>query len=261
MLIRVVAVQSQLGEKLSLEEKLHIFRKRPDFICLPEYSLIDKTMPDFSRAALNIKANLLYLQHLSGELDTCLIAGSVVEADRDSLYNSAYLFNRGEILGRYRKLNPVAGEISKGILPGDRLFTAEVENIRIGILICADALNLSLFEVMAREEVDVIFIPTTSPYRPAESKSQKHKRDNDIYVRGARTASAFIVKTCGVGTLFSKPLQGRSLIASPWDIPARIPLHQESERIALSAVLDIAEIRDFRRKKKLLLNKFPSVAP
>ncbi|MBN2227361.1 MAG: carbon-nitrogen hydrolase family protein [candidate division Zixibacteria bacterium] len=250
MLVLVIAVQSQLGERLSLEGKLHIFRRRPDFVCLPEYCLIHKDLPDFSRAALDIRENLKYLEYLSMEMDTCLIGGSVVEADRDALYNSAYVFQRGAVVGRYRKLNPVSGEISKGILPGDRVFTATVDGVKIGIMICADALNPGLFDVMARENIDIIFIPTTSPHRPAESKTEKHKRDNDIYVRGADSAGAFVVKTCAVGTLFEKPLQGRTLIAAPWGILGRVPIHQESERTMLSLVLDIDEIRDFRKKRR-----------
>ncbi len=251
MLVRVIAVQSPLGERLSLEGKLHIFRRRPDFVCLPEYCLIPKALPDFSRAALDIRENLKYLEYLSMEMDTCLIGGSVVEADRDALYNSTYVFQRGAVVGRYRKLNPVSGEIGKGILPGDKIFTATVDGVKIGIMICADALNAGLFEVMAQKEVDIIFIPTTSPHRPAESKTEKHKRDNDIYVNGAESAGAFVVKTCGIGNLFGRPLQGRTLIAAPWGILGRVQVHQESEPTMLSLVLDIDEIRDFRKKRRL----------
>jgi len=248
MLVRVIAVQTRLGERLSLEGKLHIFRRRPDFVCLPEYCFVNRAMPDFSRAALDIRENTRYLEYLSLELDTCLIGGSIVEAGGDSLYNSTYVYQRGALVGRYRKLNPVSGEISKGILPGDRVFTTTVNGVKIGIMICADALNAGLFEVMAREAVDIIFIPTTSPHRPAESKSEKHKRDNDIYVNGAGKAGAFVVKTCGVGSLFDKPLQGRTLIAAPWGVLGRVQTHQESERTMISLVLDIDEIRDFRGK-------------
>ena len=251
MLIRVMAIQSVMGRELTLEEKLHIIKRRPDFVCLPEYCLIDKRSPDFIRAALEVKENIRTLQQLSLELATCLIAGSVVEADGDSLYNSSYLMKNGEILGRYRKLNPVSGETAKGIMPGDMVFTTTVDDVKIAILICADALNIGLFEALVKEEIDIVFIPTTSPLRPAEFKTEKHRRDNEIYVRSARTAGAYIVKTCGVGTLFGKPLQGRSLIASPWGIPARVQTYAESERNMLTTVLDIDEIREFRRKINL----------
>ena len=250
MLIKVVAAQIELGRTLGLEENLMIFKQRPDFLCLPEYFLVEKSSPDFARSALRIKENIQYLQSLSDGLSTCLIGGSVVEAEGDSLYNSCYIFNQGRLVGRYRKLNPVEGEMNKGILPGDRLFTAVVDDVKIAVLICADALNIGIFEELARHKIDIIFIPTTSPFQPGETKLEKFKRDNDIYVRGAETASSYIVKCCAVGTLFGKKLQGRSLVASPWGIIRRVEPHAEQSENLMSLVLDIEELRDFRKKKK-----------
>lgn len=250
MLIKVAAVQCRVGKRLTLEEKLHIFKRRPDFICLPEYSLIDSSVPDFLRAALTVRENLQYLKNLSNDFAACLIGGSVVEAEGDSLYNSSYLFDCGMEIGRYRKLNPVSGEVNKGILPGDKLFVIDVDDVRIAVLICADALNIGLFEVLGTKDVDIIFIPTTSPYRPGESKSEKRKRDEDIYLAGAQRADAYLVKTCAVGTLFGKPLQGRSLIAAPWGILERVNYYSEANECLLTAILDIEELREFRRKKK-----------
>jgi omega-amidase len=250
VLAKVVAVQTRIGQRLTLEDKLLIFKQQPDFICLPEYCLINETFQDFSRAALKAKDDIKYLANLSNEFSTCLIGGSVIEADGDSLFNSSYLFNRGMIIGRYRKLNPVSGEIRRGVLPGDRLFTTIIDDIKIAILICADALNKELFNVLSHENIDIIFIPTTSPYRPAESRSEKHKRDNDIYLAGAQASGSYIIKTCAVGNLFGKPLQGRSLIVSPWQIMKRVDSYSEMSPCLLTAVLDIAELREFRQKKK-----------
>ncbi|MCP4706728.1 MAG: carbon-nitrogen hydrolase family protein, partial [candidate division Zixibacteria bacterium] len=155
-------------------------------------------------------------------------------------------------VGRYRKLNPVDGELDRGILPGDKLFTTVVDDIKIAVLICADALNPSLFELLLEQEVDIIFIPTTSPYHPAESKSEKFKRDKTIFLSAAQTSSAFIIKTCGIGLLFQKPLQGRSLIISPWEIIKRVPTYAEDKPTILTATFDIDELREFRSKKKSL---------
>lgn len=260
MLIKVAAVQSRMGVPFTLEEKLHIFKQRADFVCLPEYYLVDETQEDFSRAAMVIKDNLDYLRTLSFEFDTCLIAGSVAEADGDAIYNSSYIFNRGDFVGRYRKLSPVDGEIRRGILPGDKIFTARIDDINIAVLICADALNQSLFDTIFEKEVDVIFIPTTSPYRPVERKAEKHRRDNDIYLSGSRRSAAYIVKTCGVGELFRKPLQGRSLIVSPWDFIKRIPEYAEHQPAVLTALLDIDELREFKKKSRLLENPAKSVS-
>ncbi len=256
MLVKITAVQSQLGQKLSLEEKIYIFKQKPDFICLPEYCLIDTAAPDFTRVALKSKENLQYLKALSAEFSACLIAGSIVEAEGDSLFNASYIYDNGEELGRYRKLSPVSGELERGILPGDKIFTTIIDDIKIGILICADALNITLFEILGEREVDIIFIPTTSLYRPGESKSEKHKRDNDIFLKGSRVSMAYVVKTCGVGNLFGKPRQGRSLITAPWGILKRVDYYSEMSPCILTEILDIAELRDFRAKKKTYQTQF-----
>lgn len=252
MLVKVAAVQTFLGKKLTIEEKLFIFRQRPDFICLPEYSLIDPATPDFARAALMSIEHLKYLRSLSEELSTFLIGGSVVEGEADSLYNSSYIFDRGVFCGKYRKLNPVSGEIARGILPGDRTLIYDIDGIRVAVMICADALNPDLFRMIGRQGADIIFIPTTSTFRPEESKSEKHRRDREIYLRGAELAGAFVVKTCGVGTLFGKPLQGRSLIAAPWGILERVDIYSEAASAILTSILDIEELREFRAKRRLI---------
>ncbi len=257
MLIKVAAVQSELGKKLSIEERLLIFKHRADFVCLPEYCLINKETPDFARAALDIRENIQYLSALSETLSTCIIGGSVVEADYDSLYNSSYLFNCGKVMGKYRKLNPVDGEIDKGILPGDKIFITDIDGVRIALLICADALNIWLFDLLGRENIDIIFIPTTSPLRAGEKKAEKEKRDHNIFLRAAMVSSSYIVKSCGVGTIFGKPLQGRSLIASPWGLLKRVESHAESSELILTAVLDIDELREFRDKKRRLKTPEP----
>jgi predicted amidohydrolase len=249
MLIKVIAVQSPSGKKLSQEEKLRIFKQRPDFVCLPEYCLISEDAPDFGRAALMIKENLEYLRSLSDAFSTCLIGGSVVEGEADVLYNNSYIFHHGQQIGKYRKLNPVAGELEMGILPGDKLYTAVIDDVKIGLMICADALNPELFAAFRPEEVDLIFIPTTSPYRPQERKIEKFRRDNEIYVDGAQRALSYVIKVCGVGTLFGKRLQGRSLVASPWGVLNRVDPQAELYSCILTTVIDIDELRDFRQKK------------
>jgi len=251
MLVTITAMQHQTGQQLTLEQRLHIFKQRPDFVCLPEYCLIQESDTDFSRAAMHIKEDLDYLRNLSIEFSTCLIAGSVVEGADDSLYNSSYIFNRGSIVGRYRKMSPVDGELGQGILPGDKIFIATIDDIKIAVLICADAMNAGLFDLLFEQKADIIFIPTTSPYRPAESKSQKFKRDNDIFLAASQRAGAYIVKTCGVGNLFNKPLQGRSLIISPWGFIKRVPTYAEREESIMTATLDIDEIREFHSKKEI----------
>ena len=250
MLIKVVAVQAELGRPLSLEEKISIFKQRPDFVCLPEYFLVDNTMKDYHRAALKTHEQLEYLTRLSADLATCLVAGTVVEPDGDRLYNTSYIINRGNRLAAYRKRYPVSGELERGISPGSDMVVYDIEGVRIGLLICGDVFYPHLYEELADRKVDIVFIPTTSAYRPADSISQKRDRDRRYFLSGAETTGAYIAKVCGVGTIFGKPLQGRSLIASPWGMVTHVEAAFEHVPRVLTATLDIDEVREFRRMRR-----------
>ncbi len=248
MLVRVVAVQARMGKQLGLPDMIQIFKQRPDLVALPEYWLLDDSITDFHRAALNYQDYLHYLGRLSEELDTCLVGGTVVEVDQDRLHNVCPVFNSGWMRGKYRKRYPVDGERAKGIEPGTDNLVIEQDGVRIGIMICGDVFFPEMYQEMRQAEVDIIFVPTTSPYRPNDTIPSKNERDRRYFVDGARIAGAFVVKTCGVGTIFGKPLQGRSLVAAPWGVLSRIEFDQESNERILTVTLDIDEIREFRRR-------------
>ena len=248
MLVKVVAVQARMGQKLSLAEKIHIFKEQPDFVCLPEYSLMDSSISDYHRAALLYREHLDYLLHLSDELRTCLIAGTIVEPEEDRLYNSCYVMNRGLILGRYRKRHPVAGEQRKGISSGDRNLVVEVNGVKVGLMICGDVFYPHMYGELGQAGADLIFVPTTSAYRPDDTISRKKDRDNTYFQSGAGAAGAYVVKVCSVGRIFDTELHGRSLIAAPWGMLRRVDFSAESQPRILSEILDVDELREFRRK-------------
>ncbi|MFZ5981753.1 MAG: carbon-nitrogen hydrolase family protein [Candidatus Zixiibacteriota bacterium] len=248
MLIKVVAFQGEVGRKLTLEEKIYIFKQRPDFVCLPEYFLLDDTVHDYHRAALKRSEYLQYYASLSYELATCLVAGTCVEAAEDRLYNTAYVFNRGQIIGSYRKKYPVPREQERGITPGADIFLLEIEGVRVGLMICGDVFHRHLYEDMFRHRADIIFIPTTSSLKPDDSLSRKRHRDKIYFIEGSEVSGAYVVKVCGVGRIFNRPLQGRSLITAPWGILDQTDVNGEHKKRFLTVTLDITEVRDFRKK-------------
>lgn len=248
MLIKVVVVQARMGRRLSLPDMIHIFKQRPDYVCLPEYWLLDEDVADFHRAALRHHEYMEYLSRLSEELATCLIAGTVVSAENENLYNTCPVILRGSVLGQYRKRYPVPGEHAKGIRSGSGSLIIDVDGITIGVMICGDVFYPEVYDEMRAGAVDVVFVPTTSPYRPDDTITAKKERDKKYFIDGALRAGAYVVKTCGVGTLFERPLQGRSLVAAPWGILSRISYDDEACQRIMTVTLDVDEIRDFRLK-------------
>ncbi len=250
MMIRVAVCQFAIGKgELTLRQKLSIMKTGADMVCLPEYFLIPPGSPDYCNYARLYEQNVDYLAKLSADLGVTLIGGTVVSRSGGKIYNECYTFSGGYRIGSYRKMHPTPSEMSKGIWPGWELSTWRVGDVRI--VICADALQIKTFERLGEHNVDIIFIPTISPFRPDDTIEKKISRDEGIYVAGAQAASAYVVKTCGVGSIFGKPLQGRSLIAAPWKLLWNVQQDYEQSEMIFSCDLDIDELREHRRKKMI----------
>jgi predicted amidohydrolase len=164
------------------------------------------------------------------------------------LYNTAYVIDRGSILGKYRKRFPVPGELARGISPGQENLVITIDGAKIAMMICGDVFYPHMYDELRDAGADIIFVPTTSLYRPDDSLSQKRDRDHRYFLAGAAQVRAFVVKVCGVGEIFGRPLQGRSLIAAPWGILQQTSMYEESQCRMLTATLDIAEVREFGHK-------------
>ena len=61
MLLNIVLCQLRVGGEISLDEKIHIFKRKPDFVCLPEYFLIPPESKDYSAYASRFDHNLKLL--------------------------------------------------------------------------------------------------------------------------------------------------------------------------------------------------------
>ncbi|MDZ4724116.1 MAG: carbon-nitrogen hydrolase family protein [candidate division Zixibacteria bacterium] len=249
MLVKIIGLQRSAGARLSLDEKIYLFKQRPDFVCLPEYHFIESDTHDYHRAALYSHSHLEYILQLSEELETCIIGGTIVEAEADALYNTSYIFDRGQLIGRYRKRHPMEREQARGIRAGSDNFVFVIDGVKIGLMICGDVFFPERYDELGAMEADIIFIPTSSPYRPDDSLSQKNDRDKKYFLDGANRAGAFVCKVCGIGSIFGMPRQGRSLVAAPWGLLERVEIRAEQQPRMLTATLDIDELREFRRKR------------
>lgn len=256
MLRKIIIIQCDPGRQLSLEENLMVFKQRPDFVVLPEYYNVDPDQSDLVHNSARARERFDYCQVLADRFGGTLIAGTAVEAEEGRFYNTSAVYHNGQIIGHYRKLNPTANERRRGITPGKNLALFELDGVRISILICADVLQPENFTRLAEQKPDIIFIPTTSPLKPGEAVKDKFSRDQNIFVDGASRSGSYIVKCCAIGRLWGGQLQGRSLVAAPWGILTRVPPDKEEHPRIMSLVLDIAELREFRKKREsVALNK------
>ncbi|MEE9443664.1 MAG: carbon-nitrogen hydrolase family protein [candidate division Zixibacteria bacterium] len=252
MLRKIVIVQCDVGRELSLDENLAIFKQRPDFVILPEYFNVNPKLRDTRQNSLDTLRRLKYCGILAERFETILISGTAIESYENEFFNTCHVFDRNDIVGTYRKTNPTANEQKNYISPGQNQIIIEINNVRVSVLICADVLYQANFDRLRSLQPDIVFIPTTSPYRPHEHEKVKFARDNNIFIDGARRSGAYIIKCCAVGELWGGKLQGRSLVAAPWGILNRIAPQDENRERIISTTLDIADLREFRAKQRII---------
>ena len=210
-----------------------------DILALPEYYFVEPCDESVLASCFRKDSVLNQLKEISSVLNCALIGGSLVEHIDGAFYNRSYLIDSGNIAGHYDKIHPYDNEGRGLIRPGNEYRVFPVRGIRIGILVCADVLYPDSFSNIRGLSPDLIFVPTTSPYRENESRPTKLKRDHRLFARGAETAGAFIYKACASGRIAGHRLQGRSLIASPGKIEWRIPPEQEDRSALIVSRLNI----------------------
>lgn len=249
MQLSIALFQKRSDGVFDLDRIAKLIGKGFDFVCLPEYCFVSQNAGSQLDTAKDLEKNLSTLAELSRRLDTVLIGGSVVEEEAGRFYNTSYIFDRGKQVGKYRKVNLYRREAGRGLSTGNRYEVFEVRGIRVGLLICADVLFPESYRKLAELKPDIIFVPTTSPYRAEDPVEAKEQRDAGYFLSGAKTASAFVAKCCAVGLLLTGRLQGRSLIAAPWGILKRVPFEDEDNELVMTVELGMGQLRDYRRKK------------
>ena len=246
MLIKVALVQHRVGDPLGLDLKLRLFRDRPDFVCFPEYWGATAATPGQHELARKAALQTAAMSRLSRELCGVVVGGTVVVRSDLGLLNQAPVFDSGKRIGDYVKIHPTDRERTRGVVPGTEWRVWDLGFARVAVAICADCLHPETFAELALRRVDLLFVPNASPYRPGETEEEKFARDESIFVAGALRSGAYVVKVCGVGSLFGGRLQGRSLVAAPWGILNRVPPAEEDRPQVITANLSIDELREFR---------------
>ena len=224
--------QAEPGSGITETEREHYRQAGVRILVLPEYFWVRPQDGDHRDSAAHAGDDLDVMARLSAEESWVLVGGTFVEQVGDIYYNACPVFQAGREIGRYRKIHLMPGEARHGISPGRGFHLVEVLGLRLAPVICADVLYPDTFNEVAALRPNLILAPMSSPHLPGDTPEAKDKRDREIFLRGAARAGAPIVKAGGVGHLFQRPLQGRSLVATPGAILFRTPFDQEHARHA-----------------------------
>jgi len=143
MIIGYVQTDPIFGEKeqnfLQIENLLK--GKRADLIVLPElfatgYTFISKQ--EAVNLAENINGNTAKFLKKIANLTNAVIVGGFVEKDDNKIYNSAMLVSKTDVIGVYRKVHLYYKE-KLWFSPGDKkLKVYEINNFKVGMMICFD---------------------------------------------------------------------------------------------------------------------------
>lgn len=185
------------------------------------------------------------LQKLCQELNLVTI-GSLPELSAGNIYNTAYVIDKGEIIGSYRKLHLFSAMSEDEYLcAGDKSLVVDSSAGKLGVAICYDLRFPELFRKLALEGAEIICIPAEWPKpRQEHWKTLLRARaiENQLFVIAANCCRVQgRLDFCGLSQIIS-PL-GTVLAGA------------EEEDVVLIADCDFNEMATYREQIKILTDR------
>ena len=219
-------------------------KQKPALIALPEYFTVPNCMADFTNAQKISKETctktLRFLKQVSKEIGSIyLLGGTVLQEDNGKFYNTSTLWRNGELLAKYKKINPIKAEVEAGVAKGEQPLVVDTELGRLGLIVCADTFDPPLVKKVAELGAEIVSLPVAAMGTHPTVKG--HPLTEGI----ARDYGLFILK---VGNVCSNMRGGRSAIIAPWGILGEVT--DAPEDSVLTADLDMERLREYRAKLK-----------
>ena len=201
--VRVGAVQWQLRSVDSLENFLSqveyfvdtVSDYQSDFILFPEFfnaSLMGlKEISEQDRAMRELAGYTEVLRekmsHMAVSYNTNIITGSMPLIEGNDVFNVSYLCHRDGSVDEQRKIHMTPHEKNDWVLSGGtdiRVFDTDAG--RVGILICYDVEFPELSRIMAKQGLQILFVPfwtdTKNSYLRVRICAQARAIENECYV-------------------------------------------------------------------------------
>jgi predicted amidohydrolase len=209
-LVAVAQIDCVLGDlKRNIEKHIHYIelaiKEGTKLILFPELSLTGYTLRDINiDVAVNpFKSNVFDdLKKLSREI--IIIAGGVEEGENFGIYNSAFVFEDGQIKYVHRKIYPPTYgmfEELRYFSRGDKVRAFDTKVGRIGVLICEDLWHISLPYILAVDGAMMIAGLAASPTRisGASEELTNYKINSEHHKTYARLLSIYLLFSNRVG--------------------------------------------------------------
>lgn len=219
-------------------------KQNPAFIALPEYFSVPDSMENFTSAKQTsqetYKPTMDFLAKVSTEIPKVyLVGGSVLEEDKDKYYNTSTFWKKGELVGKYRKRNPITVELKAGVSKGTEPAVFKTEHCKVGLIVCADMFDPPTIKAVVELGAELVFLPVaamgTHPGVKGHPLTEKLATENGIYV----------IK---VGNVSSSMRGGRSAIIAPWGVVKEVT--DTPQDTIVTEDLDLSRLREYRRSLK-----------
>ena len=236
--IGMIEEASQRGARIVMLPEMFVSPFDTDLMKERAEYLDGRIISLFKETALKFKVNIL--------------AGSIPEKRENDMFSNTSVFigYNGEILAAHRKLHLYdvdLGEISVKesdvFITGEEITVFDTEFARCGIAICYDIRFPEIFQIMAKEGAQIVFIPAffnrISGEAHWETLVRSRAIDNQVFIAACSPASDKNLKY--------NPW-GHSMIVDPWG--KIIAASKDKEEIIYS-VIDLNRIKEVREKLPL----------
>ncbi|MEA3543725.1 MAG: carbon-nitrogen family hydrolase [Thermodesulfobacteriota bacterium] len=200
---------------------------------------------DYRNLAALAKETPRVLQKLQNEcrkLDLVTV-GSLPELADSTIYNTAYIIDRGEIVGSYRKLHLFSTMREDQFLgSGNHSLVVDTSVGRLGVAICYDLRFPELFRKLALEGAEIVCIPAEWP------KPRQEHWKTLLRARAIENQFFVIAANC-CGKQGKLDFFGLSQLISPLGDVLQLAAEENTE---LVTTFDFAEMEDYRKKINIL---------
>ena len=186
--MKIALIQQQFHgcKEATIAKTIELIQKAKDaqLIVLQElhqshYFCINEDTNNFSLAQ-DFKQDMLFWQKVSKEYDIVLVTSLFEERAPGLYHNTAVVFDRGKLAGKYRKMHipDDPGFYEKFYFtPGDLGFEPIDTSVgRLGVLVCWDQWYPEAARIMALKGAEILIYPTAIGWFDSDSEDEKRRQ-------------------------------------------------------------------------------------
>ena len=216
--------------------------KNTDIVCLPEAW----TGGEISLEERECESLLSSLSEIAAKNNYNLLSGGLFARRGEKIFDSCHVINRdGRAIGFYDKRFPSTAFSEREFCsPGKASPVFTVDDIKIGVVICVDALYPELTRSLALNDALIIFNPSNIP----ENRTELWKH---VSITRAVENTVFYVFVNNTNTLYpdGRMVKGRSVVVAP---DGELVLEAGEEEGVFQCELELDKIEEIRKRWRYL---------